>query len=41
MSKSASIRARMDPQLKEEAETILHELGMSRDPSTYSILSAD
>ena len=29
MSKSSTIRARMDPQLKEEAESILHELGIS------------
>ena len=29
MSKSSTIRARMDPQLKKEAETILHELGIS------------
>lgn len=29
MPKSASIRARIDPQLKEEVETILQELGIS------------
>lgn len=29
MTKSATIRARMDPQLKEEVETILNELGIS------------
>lgn len=29
MTKSATIRARMDPQLKEEAEAILDELGIS------------
>ncbi len=29
MAKSATIRARMDPQLKEAAEDILHELGLS------------
>ncbi|MCB0085296.1 MAG: type II toxin-antitoxin system RelB/DinJ family antitoxin, partial [Caldilineaceae bacterium] len=29
MTKSAMIRARMDPHLKEEAESILEELGIS------------
>jgi DNA-damage-inducible protein J len=29
MTKSAFVRARVEPELKEEAETILHELGIS------------
>lgn len=29
MTKSAFIRARVEPKLKKEAETILHELGIS------------